>query len=370
MTDTQTFTPDWVSAPGETIEDLLEERGWTQAEFADRIGFTRKHVNGLIKGRAAITPDAALRLEAVLGASADFWLTREAQYREALERRRSRDALDSEAGWLRELPLAQMMKLGWIRRENNRAEQVAECLRFFGVASVETWRRRYEMPLATFRASKRFEKKVGAVAAWLRQGELKATALRCEPFQEAGFKGVLAEARALTNEPNEQVFVPRLVEACAARGVAVVFVPAPSGCPASGATRWLTPEKAMLVLSLRHKTNDHLWFTFFHEAAHLVLHSKKMQFVDLDDRLDDELEQQADRFARDWLIPPSDVRRLEILGRSGRVSKAAVVRFAADLGVAPGIVVGRMQKEEWLPWTHLNGLKVRYEWAEKAQQDE
>ncbi len=79
-----------VSAPGETIEDLLEEQGWTQAEFADRTGFTRKHVNDLVKGRATITPDAALRLEAVLGASADFWLTREAHYREALERRRSR----------------------------------------------------------------------------------------------------------------------------------------------------------------------------------------------------------------------------------------------------------------------------------------
>ncbi|MCP4656717.1 MAG: HigA family addiction module antidote protein [bacterium] len=368
MTDTRAFKPDWVSAPGETIEDLLEERGWTQAEFADRTGFTRKHVNDLVKGRASITPGAALRLEAVLGSAADFWLTREAHYREALERRRSREALHAEAGWLRELPLAQMVKLGWVRRESRKSDQVAECLRFFGVASVATWRRQYEMPLAAFRASKRFEKKIGAVAAWLRQGELGATALRCGPYQKAGFKVVLNEARTLTNEPNAQVFVPRLVEACAARGVAVVFVPAPTGCPVSGATRWLTPEKAVLILSLRHKTNDHLWFTFFHEAAHLLLHSKKMQFVDLDDRLDGELEQEADRFARDWLIPPTAARRLEVLGRSGRVSKTAVARFAAEVGVAPGIVVGRMQKEDWLPWTHLNGLKVRYEWAEKIEQ--
>ncbi len=89
---THVFEPDWVSAPGETIEDLLEERGWTQAELADRSGFSRKYVNDLAKGHAAITPDAALRLEAVLGSAADFWLAREAQYREALERRRCRDA--------------------------------------------------------------------------------------------------------------------------------------------------------------------------------------------------------------------------------------------------------------------------------------
>ncbi len=322
-----------------------------------------------MKGRAAITPDAALRMEAVLGSSADFWLAREAQYREALERRRCREAMGAEADWLEELPLAQMVKLGWVQRVSNRGEQVARCLRFFGVASVTAWRRQYEAPLAVFRASEKYEKRVGAVAAWLRQGEREATALRCAPSDRASFKIVLDELRSLTNEPEPRVFVPRLVEACAARGVAVVFVPAPTGCPASGATRWLSPEKAMLILSLRHKTNDHLWFTFFHEAAHVLLHSKRMQFVDLDDGFGGKHEEEADRFARDWLIPPVAARRLEILGRSGRVSKAAVSRFAAEVGVAPGIVVGRMQKEEWLPWAHLNGLKVRYSWMLEPEGD-
>ncbi len=360
------FEPDWVSIPGETIEDLLEERDWTQAELAERTSFTRKHVNDLVKGRASITADTALRLEAVFGAPADFWLRREALYREALERRCRYDTLRRDASWLKELPLNQMVKLGWVQRVSHRGQQVAEVLDYFGVASVEAWRRQYEAPLAAFRASKKLEKKMGSVAAWLRQGELEATAISCAPYARAGFTSALTEARVLTNEPDPAVLVPRLVELCAASGVAVVFVPAPVGCPASGATRWLSPEKAMLILSLRHKTNDHLWFTFFHEAAHILLHGKKVQFVDLADPVDNENEKQADRFARDRLIAPASALRLKDMGLAGNVSKAAVCRFATEVGIAPGIVVGRMQKEGWLPWTHLNGLKMRYTWASES----
>lgn len=80
------FAPDWASPPGDTIVDLIEERGWTQAELAERLGYSAKHVNRLVQGKVALTEDAALRLEPVLGASAGFWLTREARYRERAAR--------------------------------------------------------------------------------------------------------------------------------------------------------------------------------------------------------------------------------------------------------------------------------------------
>jgi Zn-dependent peptidase ImmA (M78 family) len=118
----------------------------------------------------------------------------------------------------------------------------------------------------------------------------------------------------------------------------------------------------MLVLSLRHKTNDHLWFTFFHEAAHIVKHSKKMLFIEGLEGLPGDEELQADKFASDTLIPPSKLDELHALSRKQYLSKDDVAHFAESIGVAPGIVVGRMQKEEWLPWSHMNDLKVKYEW--------
>ena len=364
MPDTQPFAPDWISPPGDTIADLLEERDLTQAELAHRAELSRKHVNDLIKGRAAITAEVALRLQRVLGAPARFWLAREANYQEALERRRQLDALAEEAPWLDELPLADMVRLGWVQRLKHPGAQVAECLGFFAVNSVAAWRTQYAGPLAAFRASEKHEKRLGAVAAWLRQGEREAIDIRTQPFDRVGFQAALGEVRALTREPNPDVFVPQLRALCAAAGVAVAFVPAPRGCPASGATRFLSPDKAMLLLSLRHKTNDHLWFTFFHEAGHLCLHGKKLLFVDLEGGLSTEQEDEANVFARDKLISPQHTQTMRPLR-----SAAQVTAFAERVGVHPGVVVGRMQKEGWLPWTHLNGLKLRYTWAERGGDD-
>jgi len=138
----------------------------------------------------------------------------------------------------------------------------------------------------------------------------------------------------------------------------VVFVPAPPGCPVHGATRWLGPDKAVLALTLRHKTNDQLWFSFFHEAAHLLKHGKKLLVIEGIAGLDPNLEREADRFAADLLIPPADLGVLATLR-----SHTEVEQMASQLGVAPGILVGRMQKEGWLRWDYLNALKVRYTWA-------
>lgn len=356
--ETMPFEPDWFSPPGDTIGDLLEERGWSQAEFAQRIGYTTKHVNQLIRGKAPISQETALRLERVLGSTSRFWLQREAEYRETLARRAEEKQFNQEIGWLAELPLREMIRFGWVQECSSKAAQVAECLAFFGVATVAAWREHYLKPLVAFRASQRFEKQPGAVAAWLRQGERRAGAIGCAPFQRAAFRAVLHELRGLTNEANPDLFVPRLIELCAGVGVAVVIEPAPQGCPVSGAVRWLTPETALLMLSLRYKSNDQLWFSFFHEAGHLLLHGKRLLFLEMDDPLANDEETEADAFARDFLIPRERAPELQQMR-----SEAAVRQFAAEIGIAPGIVVGRMQKEGWLPWSHLNGLKERYDWS-------
>jgi addiction module HigA family antidote len=361
-----TFAPNWVSPTGDTIADALDERGWTQAELANRLGFTRKHVNDLIQGRASVTPETASRLETVLGSTAGFWLRREAQYRAALEDQRTRHERSEHADWLAELPLKDMTAFGWLPKAKDTADRVTHCLRFFGVASVDAWRQQYETPVAAFRAAKGREMTSGAVAAWLRFGERQAEALDCRPFNIAAFRNALQDFRAMTTEASPQQFIPHLRRRAAEHGVAVVFVAAPNGCPASGATRWLAPDRALLMLSLRYKTNDHLWFTFFHEAGHILLHSKKTQFVEGIECLDEDSEREADAFASDILIPPAQARRLEAVARQGIVSASTVRALAAEIGVAAGIVVGRMQKEGWLPWTHLNALKVRYIWHKPA----
>ena len=89
------FAPDWIVTPGDIIEDLLQERGWTKAELALRAGFTQKHINQLLKGAASITQETAIKLEKVLGSTVRFWLGLEAQYREQVAVKADEAALAS-----------------------------------------------------------------------------------------------------------------------------------------------------------------------------------------------------------------------------------------------------------------------------------
>lgn len=75
------------SPPGETLQEMLDERGMSQADLSRLICRPLKTVNEIIKGKCAITPETALQLESVFKVPADFWLTREMNYRLALARR-------------------------------------------------------------------------------------------------------------------------------------------------------------------------------------------------------------------------------------------------------------------------------------------
>ena len=96
---------------------------------------------------------------------------------------------------------------------------------------------------------------------------------------------------------------------CESAGVVVVFVSEVKGCRISGAAWWVTPSRAVIALSDRYKMDDRFWFSFFHEAAHILLHSKKETFVD-DGTDDDVVEEEANEYAADFLIPPEHKQRL------------------------------------------------------------
>jgi hypothetical protein len=159
------------------------------------------------------------------------------------------------------------------------------------------------------------------------------------------------------HKPTE--FMQQLQQKCAACGVAVVIVQAPKGCPASGATR-VKNGKAILQLSARYLRDDSFWFTFFHEAGHLVLHEDRL-FLEWSERrsLDEKEEQEANDFAGKILIPPSQEAAMLELPHDYK----SIMRFARNLSVSPGIVVGQLQHRGLLPREKLNFLKKRYTWG-------
>ena len=360
------FRPDWVSPPGETILDLIEEREWSQAELAQRLGYTTKHLNQLTKGKVALTEDAALRLERVLGSTANFWLNREVKYREHLARIEALQRQQSWVGWLNKLPLDELKKAGVIQNqritEKSKPDLIEPLLRFFCVASPEQWEQRYNTGMAiAFRRTRATQSDVGAISSWLRLGEIEAEKIDGPKYNRAKFEKALKTIHTLTAMPPAQ-FEPQLRALCHSAGVAFVLIPSIPKAHVSGVARWLNPHRPLIQMSLYGKTNDRFWFTFFHEAAHILLHSegsgeKKAIYLDdlNSDNQDSKEEQEANKWAREFLIPSEYNHQLPELR-----SKDAVIRFAQIMGIHPGVVVGRLQHDGIIQPSWLNGLKESF----------
>lgn len=351
------FHPNWASAPGDTIVDILRERKLSKSEFARRIEYEIEDVMDLLQGRTAITLATARRLEQVLGGSVEFWMARDFQYRQDIARINI-----SDEQWANEFPIEDMIRSGWLRPFANLFEKIAAFLEFFDVSSIKAWNEKYAgiMQQVAFKKSDAFESRPAAVAAWLRQGEILADEVDCQPWDAKGFEASLSQIRSLTREKEPSSFISKLQRICARNGVAVVIVRTPKGCPASGATKFLSKDKALLLLSFRHLTDDHFWFAFFHEAGHLVRHSHKELFLEGADTLSTAEEEEANEFAENILIPVE--HKAEFLRLS--YNTLQVVRFAVKIGIAPGIVVGQLQRRGRVPYSYLNKLKRRFKWAE------
>lgn len=358
MGRTETFRPDWVSPPGETIGDILRERNVSIKDFARQIGHTTQQTSDLLTGRLAITIALARRLERVLGGSVQFWMSRDFEYREP---KAKTGISPDEKSWLRELPVADMVRFGWLSPASGPSGLLSECLAFFGVPNVGAWRRGYATleQAFSFRTSPSFESRSAALAAWLRRGEIESESTQCAPWNAEGFASALKTIRSLTREGDPRQFLPKLQQLCAKNGVAVAIIRAPNGCRASGATRFTTKDKAMLLLSFRHLSDDQFWFSFFHEAGHLMLHGHRQMFIEGEGISDSQAEIEANEFASCTLIPASrkdDLLRL-------RRSAFEIARFARAIGVSPGVVVGQLQHYGKVPPNHFNRLKRRYSWG-------
>ncbi len=372
------FAPDYAVPPGETLQEILESLSIPQSELAERTGRPKKTINEIINGKAAITPETAMQFERVLGVQAAFWNSLEQNYRAALARIAERDRLEQQVGWLEELPVKELVRARWIQRRESAVEQLEELLSFFGVASVDAWRDVWGgvRHAVAFRESAVFTSDFGAMSAWLRKGEIEARRTKTAPYDAARFRHALEAARALTRE-DPDVFCTALSALCASSGVVVAFIRELPKLRVCGATRWLSPDKALIQLTLRYKTDDHLWFTFFHEAGHILLHGKRNIFVEQVGRVgkaDLELstparqsvaqeEREANRFAGDLLIPPE---RYRTFVGAHDYSAASIRSFADSLGIAPGIVLGRLQHDGWLRYqTSLNTiLKRSFRWID------
>lgn len=356
---------DYSLPPGTYLEDVLEQRGIRKTEFAIRCGRPAKTISEIIAGKASITPDTALQFEKVFDdIPADHWLAWEANHQLHEARRRERLGLKGAVEWVRKFPIADMQKKGLIPHTPDDVELVEKVLSFFGVSSVEAWEEYWEQRVtgARFKKSASIARNEFVIAAWLRAGDMMASEISCQPYNEQKFKEVLKSIRPLTRKswPSIQ---NELIAKFAEAGVAVALVSDLQRLGLRGAAYWASKDKAVIILSDRLKEESRFWFALFHEAMHILLHSKKALFIDYlanNDREAEE-EKEANQYAAETLIPKDALE--QFFRRYGRVKNSyppnVVSAFAKEIDIDPGLVLVRLQYDDLISWNSTLIKKFR-----------
>ena len=354
--------PNVAIPPGDTLAEAIETLGISQAELARRAGRPVQAVSEIIQGRKEITAETAIELERVVGIPAHVWVRLEADYRTAKAMLADRERLKEEVPYAARCPYSEMANYRWLPATRDAVEKVRNLLGFFGVASLSNL-----SATAAWRKSDALTTDECALAAWLRKGELEAQAVSVQGFDPDGLAAALPAIRGFTRERPEE-FSPKLKRMLAGLGVALVFVPHLKKTGAHGATRWIG-RKAVVQLSVRYRWADIFWFTLFHELSHLLLHGRKGVFINFLKHQRDKYEREADAHAGDILIPPALYPKLLVkCDRYRSVSPHDVLEFAADIGVHPGIVVGRLHHDERLKPQFHNNLREKYRLKEEEEE--
>jgi len=295
------FEPDYAISPGETLKEVMESLNMSQKELAVRTGLTVQSLNRIFKGEQPISYETANKLELATGVPARMWNNLEAQYREQLAKTKERKQLETNLDWLKTIPTKELIQRKAIEPQKDKVLLLRETLKFYGLSSVSAWKDIWAKPAVAARRSQCFESRPGPASSWIRLGEIKAHRIDCQPFDKNNFIRAVKKIRLLTVKDPEE-FIPETIRLCADSGIALALVPEMKKVPWHGATKWLSASKAMILLNLRGKMEDQFWFSFFHEAGHVLYDSKKDLYIN-DGSIDDPREQKANEFAAEFLIP-------------------------------------------------------------------
>jgi HTH-type transcriptional regulator / antitoxin HigA len=364
------YISDYEIPPGEYLEEVIESLGMSKGELANRIDRPPSKLSQIFNGSKAITEETALRLEKAVGVASDVWLGLQRRYDSAkwINKESAIIAKDKKERKRYFNIYRSLQDVGEEEATDAREDKIKAVWWFLGVTNLANVKniQQYQ-PAFRIADSKKDKADADKLIVFIRLLERAAQHAERD-YDEAALKNRLPELRGLTRH-KPATFLPKIKDALAEAGVSFVTVPKITGAYISGAMVRLHGNKRVAIgLTDKGKRADVFWFNLFHEIGHALLHKKERAILETGDN-DEKQEREADEFAAGLLIPRE--RYHEFLAtRSGPLSKAKVLRFAKELGVHPGIVVGRLQKDGKLPATHLKGLLDEIEFPKLVAREE
>ena len=358
------ISPDLLIHPGETISDLLEERGMTQKELAQRAGVSEAFLSDVIHGKKDISRGLARGLEYAFGVPVSFWLNLQANYdAELLGLQEEESICEEEKEVLKSIHdvVENLRKQKTITNGMNPVQTILSLRKVFRVSSLTHLREL--APKGVFRMSDKVAVNPDVLGAWLCLCKADEGANQPEGSFDSGrtdelvskLKGVM-----LNGKGDLQKTLSTLLSGY---GIDFSIVYNFKGAPVHGYISLKENVTYRMVLTLRGASADIFWFSLFHELGHIVNGDvvKPGNYIDADNSGNEKREHAADAFASRALISEADYQNF----RDGKdYSYSAIKAFAQTQGVPSYVVIGRLQKEEIIPWSWYQKYKPKYKWAE------
>ena len=348
--------------PGYYVKEIIEDMGITQSEFAQRLNTTDKTLCKLVNAEISLSDDLAQKLAQMMGTSVKVWLDLQTSYTEKILEIKKRKALDEEIRYLKILDYSYFRRLHVVKDTRNSAERIAELHKFFKVSSLSVLGEKDFLVACKTAVQDVTEKNIVSSNAWIQTALNGAEKMVCKPFNKKRLQSYLPEIRTMTLQ-DPSVFFPRLCAIFQECGVAFILLPHLKNSGVNGAVKWINPEKVLLAINNRRLYADVFWFSLFHEIRHILQQKIKETFISSDKTAciscaDKELEADADRFAGDYLIARGEYERF-IGNKTWNENNVRI--FAQQVGIHPGVVVGRLQHDGHLDYNQLINLKEKYE---------
>lgn len=364
MSDTNT-----IKHPGEYLLSEIARRNMKQNELAIRTGVSEKHISTILNGTKDISPSFARKLEIALGSEKGYWLKLQAEYdAEKVRIEEENGITDEEIGILK---LLKDITDYFIKQrimhndcpEPDKILQLREILRVSNLTAI---------PKITYNAAYRAQVKSRSntnidpfvLFSWQRLCEIQTESIIiANDFSKELLQSNLDRIRQEISSPKITESLDSLKAIFAECGIAFDVVKHFRGAPVQGFIKQTDNGKVILCLTLRGKKADRFWFTLFHEIGHLLNGDLNTRFVDFSS-IQGNIEERADAFARDTIIPPEPY--MHFVALRGYTDINVIKRFSDKIGIPYWMTIGRLQSDGWLDWSDYANASPRYVWVENA----
>ena len=322
---------EYIIHPGETLAEVIEDRGMSQRELALRTGVTEKHISTVVHGQKGISADFARRLEYALGIEASFWMNLQAQYdRELLEYEDYNSVTEEEVKAADEMvKVADRCEALSERDSGDDVVKVMELRKALGVSNL------LDVPKLAFLMVERQESysESCVVLAWMLACEKLTKDISVCPFDADNLRDSIAEIKESMFLKGDRIR-SKLTSVFSECGIAFRVVPGFKDSSVGGYIKKRPDGSLALCVAVKDGFSEGFWMRLFGLISIIMSALKKRVYIYRDCE---------DGFSCDYLIDLKDYRMF--VDAEKYKNRSEIKAFARDQKVKDFVIIRKLMDD-------------------------